>query len=91
MSLLLNAMFNALRVKRLVQGREDEFSWAIDLSKSLNAILAGFIVGGASVSLAYSDVIYMVIMLSEILRREVADSITSRPAGSGNLPRIGRA
>lgn len=91
MSLLLNAMFNALRVKRLVQGREDEFSWAIDLSKSLNAILVGFMVGGASVSLAYSDVIYMVIMLSEILRREVADSITGRPAGSGNLPLIGRA
>ena len=90
MSLLLNAMFNALRVKRLVRGREDEFSWAIDLSKSLNAILAGFIVGGASVSLAYSDVIYMVIMLSEILRREVADSIASRSAGNGNFLMVGK-
>ncbi len=37
----------------------------------INNAIIGFMLGGASVSLAYTETLYFMIMLSEVLRREV--------------------
>lgn len=71
LAILFQGMYNARRLKLLTKGRESEFGWALDLSKTLSAIIFSFLIGGASVSLAYSEVIYMVVMLTEVLKREV--------------------
>lgn len=79
MAILINGIFNSRRLSVLARGREQEFEWAIDLSKALAAVIVGFMVGGLTVSLAYSEVIYIAIMLTEILRREVANTIAAPP------------
>lgn len=84
-AILVNGIWNSRRIGELVKGREQEFEWAIDLSRALTAVIFGFLVGGLTVSLAYSEVIYMVIMLTEVLRREVANAVTTPPAGAPSL------
>lgn len=78
-AILINGLLNSRRLRILVKGREQEFEWAIDLSNALTAVIFGFMVGGLSVSLAYSEVIYVVIMLGEVLRREVENAVTTQP------------
>jgi O-antigen ligase len=75
LGILLNAIINGVRTRKLIIGRESEFEWASDLSNALTAVIITFMVGGLSVSVAYSEVIYVAIMLTEILRREVASAI----------------
>lgn len=85
LGIVINGILNGRRLEALVGQRHAEYAWAIDMSRTLSAVIFGFLVGGASVSLAYSEVIYVVVMLSEILRREVAQSmgapITREAAG----------
>lgn len=76
LGILINGMWSYHRLKQIVKGREKEFEWAIDLSKALVAVIFGFMVGGLTVSLAYSELIYVVIMLTEVLRREVAHAVS---------------
>ena len=79
-------------MKRIVKGCQEEYAWAIDLSKALSACIFSFLIGGASVSLGYSEVIYMLVMLTEILNREVANQIKNGPEikGSLNFNQVGR-
>lgn len=74
-SILLVGLWNGRRTEALVAERRAELEWAIDLSRTLSAVIFSFMVGGASVSLAYSEFIYIVVMLTAVLRREVADSL----------------
>lgn len=79
LAVLINGMLNSRRLAKLVKGRESEFEWAIDLSRTLTAVMFAFMVGGLTVSVAYSEVIYTVIMLSEVLRQEIANTIAQQP------------
>lgn len=85
-AILINGMWNSRRIRTLVNGREHEFEWAIDLSNNLTATIFGFMVGGLLVSLAYSEVIWMIIILSEVLRREVANAIALKPLATPSQP-----
>jgi probable O-glycosylation ligase (exosortase A-associated) len=87
LGVLLNAALNGVRVRRLTKGRENELEWATDLSNTLTAVIVTYMVGGLSVSLAYSEIIYVVVMLTEVLRREVvkvAGAAKSAPAAASS-------
>lgn len=75
LSILLTGMRNGRRTEKLIGARKAEYEWALDLSRTLSAVIFGFLVGGASVSLAYSEFIYVIVMLTEVLKREVAQSL----------------
>ena len=75
LAILYAGVRNGRRIEALVKNRKDEYEWAIDLSRTLNAVIFGFAVGGASVSLAYSEFIYVIVMLAEVLKREVSVSL----------------
>lgn len=79
-SILIVGIRNGRRVAELAAPHEAQLGWAIDLSRTLNAVIFGFMVGGSSVSLAYSEFIYAIVMLTEVLKREVLASVPKKKA-----------
>ncbi len=72
MALLINCLLNGRRVRKLAERAKDQnLSWAVELNMAINNAMIAFMLGGASVSLAYTETLYFMIMLSEVLRREV--------------------
>lgn len=78
MGLLLNALKNAVQISRLARQGGPEFEWALDLSRSLASTIFAFLVGGLTVSIAYTEFIYMAVMLMEILKREVQYALSEK-------------
>lgn len=79
-AILVNGLLTAITVRRLAAG-DPTLEWATDLSRALAAVIFSFMVGGAGVSLAYSEVIYVVVMLMEILKKHVSE-VVARPRTS---------
>lgn len=73
--LLANAFRTCAQIKKELRDAPPELWWAKDLASLLSAVLVAYMIGGASVSLAYFELPYMIIMLIEVLRRWV---ITNR-------------
>lgn len=78
LSILFVGMRNGRRTEALLTRRQSGYEWAIDLSRTLSAVIFGYAVGGASVSLAYSEFIYVIVMLTEVLKREVSESMLQK-------------
>lgn len=82
MGLLLNALKNGVQISRLARQGGPELEWALDLSRSLSSTIFAFLVGGLTVSIAYTEFIYMAVMLMEILKQEVQRSLSEQRARS---------
>lgn len=78
--LLFNAMKNGIQISRLARQGGPELEWAIDLSRSLAATIFAFLVGGLTVSIAYTEFTYMAVMLMEVLKQEVQRSLDEQKA-----------
>ncbi len=76
--LLFNALMTGVKISRLARQGGPELEWAIDLSRSLAATIFAFLVGGLTVSIAYTEFIYMAVMLMEILKQEVQRSLNEQ-------------
>jgi probable O-glycosylation ligase (exosortase A-associated) len=83
MGILVNAISSGIRIRRMATKHDQSLVWAAELATALNAAIVGFLVGGASVSIAYSEVIYILVMLMEILRIEVSKTLVN-PGRSGH-------
>ena len=82
MGLLLNALKNGVQISRMARHGGPELEWALDLSRTLMATIVAFMVGGLTVSIAYTEFIYMAVMLMEILKQEVQRSLSEQRAHS---------
>lgn len=82
MGLLLNALKNGVQISRMARNGGPELEWTIDLSRTLMATIVAFMVGGLTVSIAYTEFIYMAVMLMEILKQEVQRSLSEQRAHS---------
>jgi hypothetical protein len=80
--LLFNALKSGIQISRVARQGGPELEWAIDLSRSLAATIFAFLVGGLTVSIAYTEFIYMAVMLMEILKQEVQRSLSEQRARS---------
>jgi probable O-glycosylation ligase (exosortase A-associated) len=74
--IMLRGLRNGREMERAAARAPERFGWAVDLSRSLSAVVFSFMVGGASVSLAYYEILYIVIMLTEVLRRTVLAEVS---------------
>jgi len=69
LSLMASAFVTRWKIKALAERRPVENAWALDLSTAINLSLVAFMAGGAAVSLAYFELVYLqIILLSIILR-----------------------
>lgn len=78
MALLLNALKNSIQINRMAKQGGLDLEWAVDLSRSLAATIFAFMVGGLTVSIAYTEFIYMAVMLMEVLKQEVKRQLQAK-------------
>lgn len=75
--ILLRAIWSRYTIKRLTTQLGAPYRWARDMADMLMLSVLAYMVGGASVSLGYLEVIYMVVMLMELLRLHVARALAT--------------
>lgn len=68
MTILLQSIHSRFAIKRMVEKLGRGYLWARDMADMLMLAVIAYMAGGAAVSLAYFEVIYMVVMLMELLR-----------------------
>ena len=86
LGILLYAIRCRYVIKRQLKVMGPQWLWARDMADMLMLGIIAYMAGGASVSLAYFEVIYMVVMLMELLRLHVARAVAppSVPAAKTN-------
>lgn len=84
MTLWIRAFVTGMSVSRAVKPLGADWQWAGDLGRALASVVLVFMVGGLTVSIAYSELILMVIVLIDILRKLVDGALASnkKPAGT---------
>jgi probable O-glycosylation ligase (exosortase A-associated) len=86
--ILLLALRNVGVILRRAANRP-ELLWAYDLAKMMRVSLIGFYVGGAALSMAYFDALFVLIALSSTLRELVVTA--TNPAKVAEPRRFGRS
>lgn len=86
MAILLYGVRARFMIKRQLRYMGAQWLWARDMADMLMLGIIAYMAGGAAVSLAYFEVIYMVVMLMEMLRlhvtRAVAEAQKASPTGA---------
>ena len=67
--IMLQSIYARFEIKRMVKQSRPKSTWAQDMADMLMLSVLAYLVGGAGVSLAYFEPIYMIIMLMELLRQ----------------------
>lgn len=67
LAILANAFHTLFRVRRSARRLGEEYAWARDLAAMLAASMVGYVVGAAALSLAYLELMYMLVMLIQVL------------------------
>ena len=78
LAILVHGVLSRFSIKRHAQGLGPGWIWARDLADMLMLAILAYMAGGAGVSLAYFEVIYMVVMLMELLRIHVLRAAVSQ-------------
>ena len=89
--ILLRALWSRQAIKRMTIQLGAPYQWARDMADMLMLAVLAYMVGGASVSLGYLEVIYMVVMLMELLRVHVARALAAVARESKTLGSRGSA
>lgn len=85
LGILACPFLNYLHVKRLSASVGGSLTWATGLSFAICASVFGYMVGGAAVSLAYLESLYVLVMFSEVIRLHAVAEF-ERSAGSKVRP-----
>jgi probable O-glycosylation ligase (exosortase A-associated) len=86
MTILLQSIYSRFAIKRMVATLGNQYTWARDLADMLMLAVIAYMAGGAAVSLAYLEVIYMIIMLMELLRLHVVRALASNSLSATSAP-----
>jgi len=76
--ILFRALWNRQAIKRTTARLGVSYQWARDMADMLMVAVLAYMVGGATVSLAYFEVIHMLVMLTELLRLHVTRALADR-------------
>lgn len=71
LAILGNALVTRGEINKLAKKLGEEFVWARDLADLLAVSVVAFAVGGAGVSLAHFETLYVVVMLQELLKQQL--------------------
>lgn len=74
LAVIFSAFVTRWEIKSLVARSGDGLQWATDLSTACTLSLVAFVVGGAGVSLAYFELVYFLVMMVAIIKRQVLAS-----------------
>lgn len=77
--ILFRALWSRIAIKRITTRLDASYQWTRDMADMLMLAVLAYMVGGATVSLAYFEVIYMIVMLMELLRLYVVRALADAP------------
>jgi probable O-glycosylation ligase (exosortase A-associated) len=80
-TIFANAIYTRYQIKKMATNLGENYIWAIDKANALMLSIIAYLAGGAGVSLAYFELPFMLVMLMELLRRQVADVILEKQKG----------
>ena len=80
LAILVTAFFNCSKIKKATRGNE-ELAWAFDLAGMIQLCLFAFCLGGAALSMAYYDILFICVGLLSAMRKLLQDV----PAASGQF------
>lgn len=80
MAILVRPFLNHWQIRQMVRSDIQRLQWATDLSNALIAAMVAYIIGGAGISAGYFEVMYMLVMLSELIRIQVKQLIDTARA-----------
>ncbi|KRB98961.1 hypothetical protein ASE11_11610 [Hydrogenophaga sp. Root209] len=69
LSLLASAFVNRWKIQAVAAKSKTDTAWATDLATAINLSLVAFMAGGAGVSLAYFELVYLFIMMLPAIHR----------------------
>ncbi len=69
MALLVNGLMARRKIRRLLSGTGKQYLWATDMADMLMLSVLAYMVGGLTVSLAYLEAIYIVLVIMEMLKQ----------------------
>lgn len=78
---LMNGIFTQREIRRLVAGDGKRLLWVSDMADMLMLSIIAYMVGGLTVSLAYLEAIYMVLVIIEMLKQYVLKLKTAEARG----------
>lgn len=81
--ILVNILLTASESKRLAKAIGPNMNWAVDLANALSASAIAFMVGGGGVSVAYSEMFYVIAMLTEVLKHHIVEVGKPKAASIG--------
>lgn len=81
--IMLSVFVDNFKLKRLARQIGPEVKWASDMVGMLSVSMVAFLVGGASISAAYTELPYLIVTLSFVVRRIVE---TQHPKALRGLP-----
>lgn len=73
LALLSTAFITRWEIKRYCSEAKVDKKWAVDLATSLNLSIVAFMAGGAGVSLAYFELVFLMVILMAIVYRTIRD------------------
>jgi probable O-glycosylation ligase (exosortase A-associated) len=85
LALLSNAFLTLYGLGRRAR-KDPRLRWARDLAFTLFTCLVGYCVAGAAVSLAYLEFFYILLLLVEVLRRQVAQQVAEQNGMNAAVP-----
>lgn len=85
LSILFRGIWCRFQVKRMVGLLGSQYQWARDMADMLMLSIVAYMVGGAAVSIGYLEAIYMIVMLSELLRLNVSRAFVQNQPRQGGL------
>ena len=84
LAILANVFVTRNEIKKLVGPSDAHRLWISDLADVIAASLIAYLVGGAAVSMAYYEVVYVLPMLMEVLKRSALQPDTVGPVLAGS-------
>lgn len=79
LALLASAFATSRKIKRLAKRVPGGNAWAVDLSTAITLSLVAFMAGGAGVSLAYFELMYLLVVMLSVIRRVLEEQVSSPP------------
>ena len=79
MMIMLSVFFDAAKMKRVAREIGPRANWAADMSAMLSVSMVAFLVGGASISAAYTELPYLIVTLSFVVRMIAQGELYNSP------------
>ncbi len=83
LSMLASGLLACVQIRRMTRNRPD-FAWASQLAMMIQVSLVLYMVAGAALSMAYFELLYILLALASVTRRLVRREIARRGLGDGS-------